>query len=78
MVSNRDERNWRVKVPLTCLIDYPRPHKNVWHGAKMDSIDSNCDDWHVSSPDRVGLGSSLLGNKLLDQGNERWVCWFHD
>lgn len=34
----------------------------------MDSIDSNCDGWHVSSPDKVGLGSSLLGNKLLDQG----------
>lgn len=34
----------------------------------MDSIDSNCDGWHVSSPEKVGLGSSLLGNKLLDQG----------
>lgn len=34
----------------------------------MDSIDSNCDGWHVSSAEKVGLGSSLLGNKLLDQG----------
>lgn len=34
----------------------------------MDSIDSNCDAWHANSPDKVGLGSSLLGNKLLDQG----------
>lgn len=34
----------------------------------MDSIDSNCDGWHSNLPDKVGLGSSLLGNKLLDQG----------
>lgn len=38
----------------------------------MDSIDSNCDGWHVSTPDKVGLGSSLLGNKLLDQ--EMYSC----
>jgi hypothetical protein len=45
-----------------------RPHKIVWHGSKADSIDSNCDGWHNSFPEKVGLGSSLLGNKLLAQG----------
>jgi len=45
-----------------------RPHKVVWHGSKADSIDSNCDGWHNSFPEKVGLGSSLLGNKLLAQG----------
>lgn len=45
-----------------------RPQKVIWHGAKMDSIDTNCENWHSSAPEKVGLGSSLLGNKLLDQG----------
>lgn len=54
-------------IDVNCS-NFLRQHKIVWHGAKMDSIDSNCDGWHVSSPDKVGLGSSLLGNKLLDQG----------
>ncbi|CAH1719388.1 unnamed protein product [Chironomus riparius] len=48
------------------------PHKVVWHGAKADSIDSNCDGWHNSFPEKVGLGSSLLGNKLLAQ--EMYSC----
>lgn len=34
----------------------------------MDSIDTNCENWHSPASEKVGLGSSLLGNKLLDQG----------
>lgn len=51
------------------LTDPSWPHKVVWHGAKVDSIDSNCENWQNSN-DKRGLGSSLLGNKLLggDQG----------
>lgn len=52
-----------------------RPHKTVWQGANSinsNSLDSNCEGWHVSSSDKVGLGSSLLGNKLLDQ--EMYSC----
>jgi collagen type XVIII alpha len=49
-----------------------RPHKIVWHGARVDSIDSNCEAWHTNSAEKVGLGSSLLGNKLLAQ--EMYSC----
>ncbi|KAG5682062.1 hypothetical protein PVAND_011447 [Polypedilum vanderplanki] len=48
------------------------PHKIVWHGARADSIDTNCEGWHSNFQDKVGLGSSLLGNKLLAQ--EMYSC----
>lgn len=35
-------------------------------------MDTYCDAWHSGKPDKVGLASSLLGNKLLDQ--ERYSC----
>lgn len=35
-------------------------------------MDTYCDAWHSTSTDKVGLASSLLGNKLLDQ--ERYSC----
>ncbi|CAO1407137.1 unnamed protein product [Diamesa serratosioi] len=54
------------------LNDPTWPQKAIWHGAKMDSIDTNCENWHSSAPEKVGLGSSLLGNKLLDQ--EMYSC----
>lgn len=52
-----------------------RPQKIVWHGASTNgerSMDTYCDAWHSASSDKVGLASSLLGNKLLDQ--ERYSC----
>jgi hypothetical protein len=62
------------------LTDPSWPHKVVWHGAKVDSIDSNCENWQNNS-DKRGLGSSLLGNKLLggDQGIlEKFLLQFMD
>lgn len=44
----------------------------VWHGAKSNgerAIDTYCDAWHNSINDKMGLASSLLSNKLLDQEN---------
>jgi hypothetical protein len=35
-------------------------------------MDTYCDAWHSASTDKVGLASSLLKNKLLDQ--ERFSC----
>lgn len=35
-------------------------------------MDTYCDAWHSASTDKVGLASSLMGNKLLDQ--ERYSC----
>lgn len=35
-------------------------------------MDTYCDAWHSGSSDKLGLASSLLGNKLLDQ--ERYSC----
>lgn len=52
-----------------------RPKKIVWHGSKINgerAIDTYCDAWHSLSSDKIGLGSSLLGNKLLDQ--ENYAC----
>lgn len=44
----------------------------LFQANSVNSIDSNCDGWHSSTSDKVGLGSSLLGNKLLDQ--EMYSC----
>ncbi|KAL1396158.1 hypothetical protein pipiens_010711 [Culex pipiens pipiens] len=51
------------------------PQKLVWHGSSTlgeRTMDTYCDAWHSSAPDKVGTASSLLGNKLLDQ--ERYSC----
>ena len=47
----------------------------MWHGSHLlgeRAMDTYCDAWHSSSTDKVGLASSLLKNKLLDQ--ERFSC----
>ncbi|CAD7083323.1 unnamed protein product [Hermetia illucens] len=57
------------------LTDLTWPQKIVWHGSLPNgerAMDTYCDAWQESSPDKVGLASSLLGNKLLDQ--ERYSC----
>lgn len=54
---------------------FPRPQKIVWHGSHLlgeRAMDTYCDAWHSASTDKVGLASSLLKNKLLDQ--ERFSC----
>lgn len=35
-------------------------------------MDTYCDAWHSASTEKLGIASSLLGNKLLDQ--ERYSC----
>lgn len=57
------------------LTDISWPQKLVWHGASAlgeRAMDTYCDAWHTASPDKVGMASSLLGNKLLDQ--DRYSC----
>ena len=47
----------------------------VWHGSNTNgqrAMDTYCDAWHSAATDKVGLASSLLGNKLLEQ--ERYSC----
>lgn len=42
----------------------------MWHGSRPQgerAMDTYCDAWHSGSPDKVGLASSLMGHKLLDQ-----------
>lgn len=54
---------------------FSRPQKIVWHGSHLlgeRAMDTYCDAWHSASTDKVGLASSLLKNKLLDQ--ERFSC----
>ncbi|PNF18720.1 hypothetical protein B7P43_G05034 [Cryptotermes secundus] len=57
------------------LTDFAWPQKIVWHGSHLlgeRAMDTYCDAWHSASTDKVGLASSLLKNKLLDQ--ERYSC----
>ncbi|XP_037050448.1 collagen alpha-1(XV) chain-like isoform X3 [Bradysia coprophila] len=57
------------------LNDNTWPQKLVWHGSRANgerAMDTYCDAWHSASTDKVGLASSLMGNKLLDQ--ERYSC----
>lgn len=61
-------------VNLTSSFNF-RPQKIVWHGSSSTgerAMDTYCDAWHSAVNDKVGLASSLLGNKLLDQ--ERYSC----
>lgn len=57
------------------LTDPTWPQKIVWHGSNARgerAMDAYCDAWHSSAPEKVGLASSLLSNKLLDQ--EQYSC----
>ena len=52
-----------------------RPQKLVWHGADRAGIRNNdayCDAWNSNSMSKVGMASSLLRGKLLDQ--EKYSC----
>ena len=52
-----------------------RPHKVVWHGSHLlgeRAMDTYCDAWHSAATDKIGLASSLLKHRLLDQ--ERYTC----
>lgn len=52
-----------------------RPQKLIWHGSHTQgerALDSYCDGWTKATSDKIGIASSLLGNKLLDQ--ERYSC----
>lgn len=47
----------------------------AWHGSHKlgdRAMDTFCDAWHSSSPDRYGLGSPLTGGSLLEQ--VRYSC----
>lgn len=57
------------------LTDLTWPQKIVWHGSHTNgerAMDTYCDAWHSASTEKLGIASSLLGNKLLDQ--ERYSC----
>lgn len=54
---------------------HTRPQKLVWHGADKLGIrnsEAYCEAWDSSAMQKVGLASSLLRGKLLDQ--ERYSC----
>lgn len=54
---------------------YGRPQKLIWHGADKLGVrdnDAYCDAWNSNSMSKVGLASSLLRGKLLDQ--EKYSC----
>lgn len=56
-------------------LDKHRPQKLVWHGADKLGIrnsDAYCEAWDSSHMQKVGLASSILRGKLLDQ--ERYSC----
>lgn len=47
-----------------------RPQKIAWHGSQITGERSPqlyCNAWESSSPDKLGLASSLLGERLLQQ-----------
>lgn len=52
-----------------------RPHKTIWHGSSTTgerAMDMNCNAWSTATGDTIGLASSLLSNKVLNQ--ERHSC----
>lgn len=52
-----------------------RTQKLVWHGSDKHGVrdlESYCDAWHSSVLGKVGMASSLLRGRLLDQ--ERYSC----
>lgn len=59
---------------LNSLVTW-RPQKLVWHGADRLGVrngDAYCDAWNSNSIAKVGLASSLIRGKLLDQ--EKYSC----
>ncbi|CAG2108264.1 unnamed protein product [Medioppia subpectinata] len=51
------------------------PQKLVWHGADRSGVrnsEAYCDAWNSNNMSKVGLASSLLRGKLLDQ--EKYSC----
>lgn len=64
-----------INIKKKSHLIFHRPQKIVWHGSSTlgeRAMDTYCDAWHSASSDKMGLASSLLGNKLLDQ--ERYSC----
>lgn len=52
-----------------------RPQKLIWHGTNTHgerAMETYCDAWSSSSRETVGLASSLLSEKILDQG--KFTC----
>ncbi|KAG8241382.1 biological adhesion [Homalodisca vitripennis] len=61
--------------PPTSLWSVSLPHKYIWHGSQVTgerAMDLYCDAWDSDSPDRTGLASPLLQQRLL--GQERLPC----
>ncbi|XP_046659667.1 collagen alpha-1(XVIII) chain-like [Homalodisca vitripennis] len=57
------------------MTDLSWPHKYIWHGSQVTgerAMDLYCDAWDSDSPDRTGLASPLLQQRLL--GQERLPC----
>ncbi|XP_067009390.1 collagen alpha-1(XV) chain-like [Anabrus simplex] len=57
------------------LTDYSWPQKVIWHGSDSTGervMDTFCEGWHSDRRDEMGLASSLINNKLLDQ--EKFHC----
>ncbi|XP_054167998.1 collagen alpha-1(XV) chain-like isoform X2 [Oppia nitens] len=57
------------------LTDYSWPQKLVWHGADRSGVrnsEAYCDAWNSNSMGKMGLASSLISGKLLDQ--EKYSC----
>ena len=76
-LSHHSESNKYIHTFFFMLIflKSQRPRKMVWHGSKSNgerAIDTYCDAWHTSINDKMGLASSLLSNKLVDQ--ESYPC----
>ncbi|GIY83950.1 collagen alpha-1(XV) chain [Caerostris extrusa] len=57
------------------LTDNAWPHKLVWHGSDrlgVREMEAYCDAWHSEGATKVGVASSLLRHRLLDQ--EKHPC----
>ncbi|ESO98499.1 hypothetical protein LOTGIDRAFT_142841, partial [Lottia gigantea] len=51
------------------------PQKIIWHGSNRNGQlmkDEYCNKWHSMSRNKMGLGSSLMKNMLLD--SEQYSC----
>ncbi|KAG8335311.1 biological adhesion [Homalodisca vitripennis] len=62
------------RVPMFECVGHV-PHKCIWHRSQVtgeQAMDLYCDAWDSDSPDRTGLASPLLQQRLL--GQERLPC----